>query len=368
MLIHICCSVDNLYFLKKAKEAFKEEKIVGFFYNPNIHPYSEYLLRLADVKRTCKMLEIELIEGEYELEKFLNKAKGLELLGEKSERCFECFDLRLETTALKALELGEKSFTTTLLTSPKKDPSQLISKGQSIAQKYGLEFVIFRNDNFENFNSELDLNLQGLARENELYRQNYCGCQFALKIQKESQNRSPFELSSPLKRQVLPASVEERTEVFEKLENAKKNKDKVFLAQKTIQAYRLLSGGVWLSKNSKPLDCYILARSKSKARIKINDLKWIHSKRLKTTIGYSQRDETLFLSLHSVNVLARKSYASLNELNANPLSYEEELFLRGLISGFESVNPIIVLEEEQKRVLFVEIKSTFQEEKIFYLL
>ncbi|WP_104712328.1 epoxyqueuosine reductase QueH [Helicobacter cetorum] len=368
MLIHICCSVDNLYFLKKAKEAFKEEKIIGFFYNPNIHPYSEYLLRLQDVKRTCEMLEIELIEGAYELERFLDKAKGMELLGEKSARCMECFDLRLETTAQKALELGQEKFTTTLLTSPKKDPSQLISKGQSIAQKYGLEFIVFRNDNFENFNSQLDLNLQGLARENELYRQNYCGCQFALKIQKESQNRSPFELYSPLKRQVLPASVEERMEIFEKLESDKKNKSKSFLAQKTIQAYRLLSGGVWLSKNSKPLNCYILARSKSKSKIKINDLKWIHSHRLKTIVGYSQRDETLFLTLQGINTLARKSYASLEELNANPLSYEEELFVRGLVAGFESVNPIIVLEEEQKRVLFVEIKSTFQEEKVFYLL
>ncbi|MGL2745472.1 epoxyqueuosine reductase QueH, partial [Helicobacter pylori] len=113
MLIHICCSVDNLYFLKKAKEAFVGEKIVGFFYNPNIHPYSEYLLRLEDVKRTCEMLGIELLEGDYELEKFLDKAKGKELLGEKSERCFECFDLRLEASALKAFELGEERFTTT---------------------------------------------------------------------------------------------------------------------------------------------------------------------------------------------------------------------------------------------------------------
>ncbi len=314
------------------------------------------------------MLEIELIEGDYELEKFLDKAKGKELLGEKSERCFECFDLRLEASALKAFELGEEKFTTTLLTSPKKDPNQLIAKGQHIAQRHNLEFIVFKNDNFEHFKSELDLNLQALARENELYRQNYCGCQFALKIQKESQNRSPFELYSPLKRQILPASIEERTQVFRELETAKKNNDKPFLAQKTIATYRLLNGGVWLSKNSNPLNCYILARSKSKARVRINDLRWVFSQRLKVVVGYSQRDETLFLTLESLNILMAKRYDNLKDLSLNPLSYEEELFLRALVSGSESLNPIIVLEECLEKTLFVEIKSVFQEEKVFYLL
>ncbi|GAA9843683.1 epoxyqueuosine reductase QueH [Helicobacter pylori] len=368
MLIHVCCSVDNLYFLKKAKEAFVGEKIIGFFYNPNIHPYSEYLLRLEDVKRTCEILGIELLEGDYELEKFLDKAKGKELLGEKSERCFECFDLRLEASALKAFELGEEKFTTTLLTSPKKDPNQLIAKGQHIAQRHNLEFVVFRNDNFEHFKSELDLNLQALARENELYRQNYCGCQFALKIQKESQNRSPFELYSPLKRQILPASVEERTQVFRELDAAKKDANKPSLAQKTIATYRLLNGGVWLSKNSNPLNCYILARSKSKARVRINDLRWVFSQRLNALVGYSQRDETLFLTLEGLNTLMAKNYDNLKELNLNPLNYEEELSLRALVSGSESINPIIVLEERIEKTLFVEIKSIFQEEKVFYLL
>ena len=89
------------------------------------------MLRLEDVKRTCEMLGIELLEGDYELEKFLDKAKGKELLGEKSERCFECFDLRLEASALKAFELGEKKFTTTLLTSPKKTLTSSSLRGRA---------------------------------------------------------------------------------------------------------------------------------------------------------------------------------------------------------------------------------------------
>ncbi|PUD23002.1 hypothetical protein C2S44_05250, partial [Helicobacter pylori] len=152
------------------------------------------------------------------------------------------------------------------------------------------------------------------------------------------------------------------------LEAAKKNGNKPFLAQKTIATYRLLNGGVWLSKNSNPLNCCILARSKSKAKVRINDLRWVFSQRLSALVGYSQRDETLFLTLEGLNTLMAKNYENLKELNLNPLNYEEELSLRALVSGSESINPIIVLEERTEKTLFVEIKSIFQEEKVFYLL
>jgi len=49
MLVHICCSVDSHYFLQKLQKEYPEEKLTGFFYDPNIHPYSEYYLRLLDV-------------------------------------------------------------------------------------------------------------------------------------------------------------------------------------------------------------------------------------------------------------------------------------------------------------------------------
>jgi len=68
MLVHICCAVDSHYFLQKLQADYPDEKLTGFFYDPNIHPYSEYYLRLLDVKRSCKMLGIDLIEGEYDFE------------------------------------------------------------------------------------------------------------------------------------------------------------------------------------------------------------------------------------------------------------------------------------------------------------
>ncbi|MDD3060891.1 MAG: epoxyqueuosine reductase QueH, partial [Sulfurimonas sp.] len=50
MLVHICCSVDSHFFLEKLQHDYPDEKLTGFFYDPNIHPYSEYQLRLLDVE------------------------------------------------------------------------------------------------------------------------------------------------------------------------------------------------------------------------------------------------------------------------------------------------------------------------------
>ncbi len=78
MLVHICCAVDSHFFLQELQQMFPDEKLVGYFYDPNIHPYSEYQLRLLDVKRSCKMLDIELIEGDYNYEGWLESVRGFE--------------------------------------------------------------------------------------------------------------------------------------------------------------------------------------------------------------------------------------------------------------------------------------------------
>lgn len=141
MLVHICCSVDSHFFLQKLQETYLDETIIGFFYDPNIHPFSEYQLRLLDVKRSCQKLGIVLHEGIYNYEGWLEAIRGFEREPEKGKRCTICFDNRLEETAKKSLELGEKVITTTLLTSPKKSFSQLEEALALIAQKYQLESI-----------------------------------------------------------------------------------------------------------------------------------------------------------------------------------------------------------------------------------
>ena len=96
MLVHICCSVDSHYFLSELKKKYPDEDFVGFFYNPNIHPKSEYDLRLSDVQRSCDMLGIRLIEGAYNDRHWFVGVRGMENEPEKGERCLKCFDIRLD--------------------------------------------------------------------------------------------------------------------------------------------------------------------------------------------------------------------------------------------------------------------------------
>ena len=85
MLVHICCSVDSHFFLEKLQADFPDEKLTGFFYDPNIHPYSEYRLRYLDVQRSCKKLGIDLLEGEYDFETWMDLVRGLEKMNRKKE-------------------------------------------------------------------------------------------------------------------------------------------------------------------------------------------------------------------------------------------------------------------------------------------
>ncbi len=179
ILAHICCAVDAIYFLKRLREDFPDAEIVGFFYDPNIHPYEEYMLRLKESERACKMLGIEFVEGDYNVEGWLRRVRGYENEPEKGARCVLCFDDRLEESVKKAKELGCNAFTTTLLMSPKKSQEQLKRVGERLAKQHGLEYI---HRDYRKGGGVQEMNR--LVREKGIWRQDYCGCMFALIQQK----------------------------------------------------------------------------------------------------------------------------------------------------------------------------------------
>jgi len=211
MLVHICCSVDSHFFLEKLQNDYPDEKLTGFFYDPNIHPYSEYKLRYLDVQRSCKKLGIDLLEGEYDFENWMQAVRGLENEPEKGARCEVCFDKRFSVSAEKALELGEKKITTTLLVSPLKSQEQLKRVGDAFYEKNGVEFIAvdYRADGGTQDQSRV-------TKEEQLYRQDYCGCIFGLTMQRDQQERLMDEMFSPIANTILPASIEERLAMYEK--------------------------------------------------------------------------------------------------------------------------------------------------------
>ncbi len=338
ILTHICCSVDSHYFLQKLQELYPNEEIVGFFYDPNIHPYSEYILRLLDVEYSCKKLGIELIEGEYDYRGWFEAVRGYEDEPEKGARCDKCFDARLEVSAKKAKELGAKNFTTTLLTSPKKSIEQLSSVGNELQERYGVEFlaVDFRKDGGtqEQFK---------MAREEELYHQDYCGCLYALNKQRAFQDRVTDELFMPITKQVLPDSIEERIENYQKrIKFQEEGVKHTFIREKFLN-YRLLRA--FVEFGGERVESYFLPYSILKRKF----VKTRVEKKIKD-IYFTKHENIYLVSLSKFNKLSDKNYKNIQDIVDNPLSFDEELAVRNkIISNPYSLSPIIVLKNiEQK--------------------
>jgi predicted adenine nucleotide alpha hydrolase (AANH) superfamily ATPase len=322
MVAHLCCSVDALYFLKRLKEDIDEE-IIGYFYDPNIHPYSEFKLRSLDAKRACEIVGVKFVEGDYDFETWYKMTKGYEKEPEKGSRCEICFSLSLKKSAEFAKKIGKKSITTSLLLSPKKSISQIQKVAKEIEKEYGVN--VFIKDYKKKGGTQKQ---QQLAKENQLYRQDYCGCFYALLNQKEFSD----ELISPYPFQILPASIEEKIEVYKNIKNAK-------VIKEGFLNYRILSGKVEVKKAV--LDSYVVFYSYLK-----NGYARCYIDKSIDGIYYANRKEIIFIDLKKLNALLNKNYKSIKELYKRPLNIDEEIYLREKITHSKySLTPIIILDE-----------------------
>jgi len=319
MLVHICCSVDSHYFLQKLQGEYPEEKLTGFFYDPNIHPYSEYYLRLLDVKRSCKMLGIDFIEGEYDVEAWLELVRGFEHEPEKGSRCGICFDRRFEISAQKASEMGESSYTSTLLTSPKKSLEQLQFAGDALAKTFGIKFIA---PDYRKASGTQEQNI--MAKEDALYRQDYCGCMFALNIQREQQEKIADELFVPISAQVQPESIEERIEMYEKRWKMEDENIAHKIIKQRFLNWRLTFG--WLKVRKQIVPAHFLPYSTLKSEYSRGKIEYHIGE-----VHHMNRDEVRFITLTHYNTLAHTQYLTVTQLIFHPPSFEEEVILRAKI-------------------------------------
>ena len=316
LLVHICCSVDSHYFLQKLQTEFPEEKLTGFFYDPNIHPYSEYYLRLLDVKRSCKMLSIDLIEGDYDVENWLDAVRGLEHEPEKGSRCGVCFDRRFEISAKKASEMGETSFTSTLLTSPKKSLKQLQTAGDALAEREGIAFVA---PDYRKASGTQEQNI--LAKEDALYRQDYCGCMFGLNIQRDQQDKLADELFVPLSKQIQPESIEERIEMYEKRWQMEEENIPHKIIKQRFLNWRLTMGLLRVRKEVIP--AHFLPYSTIKGEYTRGKIEYSIGE-----VHHMNRDEVRFITLKHYNDMAHTDYKTVTELIYSPPVFSKEVELR----------------------------------------
>lgn len=165
ILLHICCAPCAIHpFRKLAADGYE---VIGFWYNPNVHPYTEYKNRLSSVKLLEQPYgwEIEYLD-EYELEKFLRAVSDNPEFG---IRCRECYRMRLEKTAELAKRSNFEAFTTTLSVSPYQDHNLIKEQGERAAERFAVKFL------YQDFTPGYPEAHQE-AKERGLYMQKYCGC------------------------------------------------------------------------------------------------------------------------------------------------------------------------------------------------
>lgn len=174
LLLHCCCAPCSSHCLSVLAEHFD---ITAYFYNPNITAYDEYIKRFHELDRFVHEVYVEGVDvelAEHEPQVFLDMAKGREDLPERGLRCYDCYKLRLEKSAIHAKENGYDVFTTTLSISPHKNADWLNEIGAEMSRKYNIDYLFsdFKKKNGYKHSIEL-------SKEYGLYRQNFCGCEFS---------------------------------------------------------------------------------------------------------------------------------------------------------------------------------------------
>ncbi len=177
LLLQSCCGPCSSYVLEYLTRFFD---VTVFFSNSNIYPKEEFDKRLMTQREVTEKLKtpypVGLAMDEYDHEAFLDKVSGLEGQPEGGARCTECFRVRLHRTAQYAKENGFDCFTTTLSVSPHKNAEILNSLGNEIGEQFGISFLTADFKKREGYKRSIEL-----SRELDLYRQEYCGCEFSIR-------------------------------------------------------------------------------------------------------------------------------------------------------------------------------------------
>jgi predicted adenine nucleotide alpha hydrolase (AANH) superfamily ATPase len=280
------------------------------------------------------MLGIDLIEGEYDFENWLEAVHGLEDEPEKGARCSVCFDRRFEVSAQQAAKMGEKVFTSTLLTSPKKSLKQLQTAGDFLAEKHGIQFLA---PDYRKASGTQEQNI--LAKEDALYRQDYCGCMYGLNIQRDQQNKLADELFSPISAQIQPESIEARIALYEKRLLLEEDKKPYKIVKQRFLNWRLSMGLLRIRKEV--VAVHILPYSTLKSEYTRGKIDYSTG-----AVHHMNRDEVKFITLETYNTLASSQYKSIKELIFSPPSFQTEIDIRiKLDVTAYDLSSILVVEE-----------------------
>ena len=175
LLLHSCCAPCAGEIMEAVAASGIDTTV--YFYNPNIHPEEEYLIRKEENIKFCEKLGFNFIDADYDTDNWFERVKGLEQEPERGKRCTQCFDMRFEKSALYAVENDFPVFATTLGISRWKDMNQINNSGSRAANRY--EELIYWDFNWRKQGGSSRM-IEISKREN-FYQQEYCGCVYSLR-------------------------------------------------------------------------------------------------------------------------------------------------------------------------------------------
>lgn len=177
LFLHSCCGPCSSYVIEYLSNYFK---ITIYYYNPNISEKTEFNKRLEEQKRIVRELptkyKVDVIEGNFDNDRYEEIIKGLENEPEGGSRCYKCYKLRMEETAKMAKKLGYDYFTTTLSISPYKNANWINEIGEELEKEYDIKYLYADFKKKNGYKRSIEL-----SRIYNLYRQDYCGCKYSIR-------------------------------------------------------------------------------------------------------------------------------------------------------------------------------------------
>lgn len=173
LLLHACCAPCSTAVVERLQREFA---VTLLFYNPNIHPFSEYEIRRVEIERWAqRQADLPLLVADYDPQRWDLRMVGRENDPEKGQRCTLCYEMRLEETARRAHDGGFEWFATVLSISPHKDAVRINNLGSALAERYAVDFYAANFKKQGGFQRSLEI-----SHQQGFYRQQYCGCRYSL--------------------------------------------------------------------------------------------------------------------------------------------------------------------------------------------
>lgn len=177
LFLHSCCGPCSSYVIEYLSNYFE---ITIYYYNPNISEKTEFNKRLEEQKRIVRELptkyKVDVIEGNFDNDRYEEIIKGLENEPEGGSRCYKCYKLRMEETAKMAKKLGYDYFTTTLSISPYKNANWINEIGEELEKEYDIKYLYADFKKKNGYKRSIEL-----SKIYNLYRQDYCGCKYSIR-------------------------------------------------------------------------------------------------------------------------------------------------------------------------------------------